>query len=146
WIEHDTEVDLLALSRGDDPAVRRMAVFDAVVNNADRKIGHLLPIRSGHVYGCDHGVCFSAEYKLRTVLWQWRVRRHPPPPPPPPEPVPPRRGRRRASPGAGSARRLPALLTGEEIEAIHGRIELMPNHRTPPSPPEDWPAIPWPPL
>src|SRR3954449_987473 len=71
WIDHDTEVDLLTLSRGDDPAVRRMAVFDAVVNNADRKIGHLLPTISGHVYGCDHGVCFSVDYKLRTVLWQW---------------------------------------------------------------------------
>ena len=49
-----------------------MAVFDAVVNNADRKIGHLLPVADGHLYGCDHGVCFAEEYKLRTVLWQWR--------------------------------------------------------------------------
>ena len=49
-----------------------MAVFDAVVNNADRKIGHLLPVADGHLYGCDHGVCFGEEYKLRTVLWQWR--------------------------------------------------------------------------
>ena len=49
-----------------------MAVFDAVVNNADRKIGHLLPVADGQLYGCDHGVCFGAEYKLRTVLWQWR--------------------------------------------------------------------------
>src|SRR5258708_10673242 len=49
-----------------------MAVFDAVVNNADRKIGHLLPVADGHLYGCDHGVTFSEDYKLRTVLWQWR--------------------------------------------------------------------------
>ena len=49
-----------------------MAVFDAVINNADRKIGHLLPAPDGHLYGCDHGVCFAEEYKLRTVLWQWR--------------------------------------------------------------------------
>ena len=48
------------------------ACFDAVVNNADRKGGHLLPTPDGHVYGVDHGVCFSVEDKLRTVLWRWR--------------------------------------------------------------------------
>ena len=63
--------------RADHAALRQMAVFDAVVNNADRKIGHLLPDRTGHLYGCDHGVCFAEEYKLRTVLWQWRGRRLP---------------------------------------------------------------------
>jgi uncharacterized repeat protein (TIGR03843 family) len=75
WVEPDPETDIVALSRADHPAVRRMAVFDAVVNNADRKIGHLLPTGEGHVYGCDHGVCFSTDYKLRTVLWQWRGQR-----------------------------------------------------------------------
>ncbi len=54
-----------------------MAVFDAVMNNADRKIGHLLPSPDGQLFGCDHGVCFSADYKLRTVLWQWRGKRLP---------------------------------------------------------------------
>src|SRR5262249_25107253 len=54
WVEPDPTVNLVALSRADDPAMRRMAVFDAVVNNADRKIGHLLPPGDGHVYGCDH--------------------------------------------------------------------------------------------
>ena len=73
WIDHDTGVDLIALSRRTDHAgLRDMAVFDAVVNNADRKIGHLLPVVDGHLYGCDHGVCFAEDYKLRTVLWQWR--------------------------------------------------------------------------
>ena len=73
WIDADESVDLVELARsGDDPRLRQMSVFDAVVNNADRKIGHLLPMATGQLYGCDHGVCFSAEYKLRTVLWQWR--------------------------------------------------------------------------
>src|SRR6185312_11003083 len=73
WIDSDPDVDIIALSRrADHVALRQMAVFDAAVNNADRKIGHLLPDRSGHLYGCDHGVCFAEEYKLRTVLWQWR--------------------------------------------------------------------------
>ncbi len=73
WIDHDTDADLITLSRRTDHAgLRDMAVFDAVVNNADRKIGHLLPVPDGHLYGCDHGVCFAEDYKLRTVLWQWR--------------------------------------------------------------------------
>jgi len=49
-----------------------MAVFDAAVNNADRKGGHILPTPAGHVYGVDHGICFAAEPKLRTILWSWR--------------------------------------------------------------------------
>jgi hypothetical protein len=140
WIDHDTDVDLLALSRGNDPAVRRMAVFDAVVNNADRKIGHLLPTRDGHVYGCDHGVCFSAEYKLRTVLWQWRGKSLTS------EAIEALQRLRRAFGHGGLAARLSGLLTEEEIEAARGRVELMLKHRIHPYPPEDWPAIPWPPL
>ena len=49
-----------------------MAVFDVAVNNTDRKAGHLLPVPGGRIYGVDHGVCFSAVPKLRTVLWAWR--------------------------------------------------------------------------
>ena len=52
-------VDLVALLRSDDARLRRMAVFDAVINNADRKGGHLLPTPDGHLYGVDHGVCFA---------------------------------------------------------------------------------------
>ena len=72
WIDTDETVDLGRLVQTDDPALRRMAIFDAVVNNADRKGGHLLPVESGHVFGVDHGVCFAVEPKLRTVLWGWR--------------------------------------------------------------------------
>jgi hypothetical protein len=140
WIEHDTEVDLLTLSRGDEPAVRRMAVFDAVVNNADRKIGHLLPTTNGHVYGCDHGVCFSDEYKLRTVLWQWRGKDLTD------EAVEALRRLQRAFGRDGLVSRLRSLLSEEEVEATRGRVELMLKHRIHPYPPEDWPAIPWPPL
>ena len=60
-----------AFVRRDDPALRRMAVFDAVVNNADRKGGHIIPMPDGHVYGVDHGICFSVDPKLRTLLWRW---------------------------------------------------------------------------
>ncbi len=141
WIHTDESVDVIALARRTDHAgLRDMAVFDAVVNNADRKIGHLLPVPDGHLYGCDHGVCFGEEYKLRTVLWQWRGRSLP--------------GRSVAAlqrleqcfeTGALAAD-LSGWLTADEVTATRQRLELLLKHRVHPYPPEDWPAVPWPPV
>jgi uncharacterized repeat protein (TIGR03843 family) len=61
----------VSLAHEDAPALRRMAVFDAITNNADRKGGHVLPVAGGHRYGCDHGLTFHDEPKLRTILWGW---------------------------------------------------------------------------
>ena len=61
----------ISLVHEDTDALRRMAVFDAVVNNADRKGGHVLEMADGHRYGVDHGVSMHVEPKLRTVLWGW---------------------------------------------------------------------------
>jgi hypothetical protein len=72
WIRPDPEVDPVELVVGNDARLRRIAVFDAAVNNTDRKAGHLLPVPGGHIYGVDHGVTFSPVPKLRTVLWGWR--------------------------------------------------------------------------
>src|SRR6059058_5984508 len=58
WIDVDETVDLQELAHSDHPDVQRMVVLDAVINNADRKGGHLLPTPEGRVYGVDHGVCF----------------------------------------------------------------------------------------
>jgi uncharacterized repeat protein (TIGR03843 family) len=142
WIDIDPAQDLVALAhRTDDPALRQMAVFDAVINNADRKIGHLLPARDGHLYGCDHGVCFSDDYKLRTVLWQWRGKRLP--------------GRAMAAlqhlsetlaDGGALAAELSQWLTAEELQATRDRVELLIEHKVHPYPPADWPAVPWPPV
>ncbi|REF01013.1 SCO1664 family protein [Thermomonospora umbrina] len=144
WVEPDPDVDLVTLSRSDDAAIRRMAVFDAAINNADRKIGHLLPPgsdgRPGHVYGCDHGVTFSVDYKLRTVLWQWRGKRLTD------EAVEALQRVRSALLGGPLLERLGGLLTAEEVEATRRRVDLMLKHRVHPYPPEDWPAVPWPPL
>jgi len=142
WIDHDPEVDLIALSRRTDHVgLRDMAVFDAVVNNADRKIGHLLPVADGHLYGCDHGVCFAEDYKLRTVLWQWRGK------------TLPRRSvealRRlnaQLTEGNSLAAELAGLLTASEIDATRLRIETLLEQRVHPYPPADWPAVPWPPI
>ena len=141
WIDHDTGVDLIALSRRTDHAgLRNMAVFDAVVNNADRKIGHLLPVGDGHLFGCDHGVCFAEDYKLRTVLWQWRGK------------TLPRRSLealRRLNTvfeEGELAAELSSLLTASEINATKIRIDTLLKHRVHPYPPADWPAVPWPPV
>ena len=142
WIDVDPDLDLVALAHGSgDQALRQMAVFDAVINNADRKIGHLLPSRDGHLYGCDHGVCFSSDYKLRTVLWQWRGKRLP--------------GRAVAAlqhlsellAGGGElAEDLSQWLTPDELQATRNRVELLIQHKVHPFPPADWPAVPWPPF
>jgi len=141
WIDADPSVDLIALARNNGhQGLRAMAVFDAVINNADRKIGHLLPMTDGHLYGCDHGVSFAEEYKLRTVLWQWR-------------------GDPLTTDAVQALQRICALmehgelsetlrqwLTEEEVTATRIRTEMLLRHRVHPYPPEDWPAVPWPPI
>jgi uncharacterized repeat protein (TIGR03843 family) len=62
---------IVALIHEDSPALRRMAVFDVLVNNADRKGNHVLTMADGHRYGVDHGLTFHRDHKLRTVLWGW---------------------------------------------------------------------------
>ncbi len=66
--EHDRDVTLV---HEDTAPLRRMAVFDVITNNADRKGGHVLEMTDGHRYGVDHGLTFHHEPKLRTVLWGW---------------------------------------------------------------------------
>lgn len=140
WIDTESEVDLMALVRSRHPALRKMAVFDAVVNNADRKGGHLLPQPDGHVYGVDHGVCFSAEDKLRTVLWQWRGRTLPR------DAVGVLAKLERELESGALGRRLRELLTLAEVEATWMRVRRLLDTGTHPYPSEDWPAIPWPPI
>jgi uncharacterized repeat protein (TIGR03843 family) len=142
WIDPDPEIDLIALARsGKHAGLRAMAVFDAVINNADRKIGHLLPAPGGHLYGCDHGVCFALEYKLRTVLWQWRGD-----PLPPPAVAALERLRSVLGKDGDLTSTLREWLTAAEVTATRKRVELLLRHQVHPYPPEDWPAVPWPPI
>jgi uncharacterized repeat protein (TIGR03843 family) len=141
WIDLDPEADLVALSRRSNHAgLREMAVFDAVINNADRKIGHLLPTSDGHLYGCDHGVTFSEDYKLRTVLWQWRGKKLPD------RAIQALRHLQEDLVDGGLASELPRHLTGPEVSATWDRINQLIEQSVHPFPPDDWPAIPWPPV
>lgn len=140
WIDVDETVDLVALSRSDHPALRRMAVLDAVVNNADRKGGHLLPTPEGHVYGVDHGVTFHVEDKLRTLLWRWRGQ------PLGEEALDVLAGIRAQLDGGRLAADLGRLLTRREVATTAARVQRLLDTGIYPYPSEDWPALPWPPF
>jgi len=139
WMEADPAVDLTEFVRRDDPGLRRMAVFDAVVNNADRKGGHIIPMADGHVYGVDHGICFSVEPKLRTLLWRWA-------------------GRPLLLEHLAVLERLAEELRGELGEQLHEHLTRREVRRTQqrvaellrtklhPQPSGEWPALPWPPF
>ena len=139
WVDVDDSVDLQALARSDHPDLRRMAVFDAVVNNADRKGGHLLPRADGRVQGVDHGICFSTEDKLRTLLWQWRGDLLE-------QEAVEVLSRVRAELEGQLATQLGGLLTSSEVRATTARVDRLLQTRRHPQPSQDWPAIPWPPF
>ncbi|WP_405878691.1 SCO1664 family protein [Streptomyces sp. NBC_01136] len=129
------------LVHADDTRLRRLAVLDAVINNADRKGGHLLPAEEGRLYGIDHGVTFNAENKLRTLLWGWAGESLTP------EAVEVLTSLRDGlAPGASLATRLAELITTAEIDATRARVEAMLTSGKHPEPSGEWPAIPWPPV
>jgi uncharacterized repeat protein (TIGR03843 family) len=68
---YDYAGDPVSLVHADDIRLWRMAVFDVLINNADRKGGHVLRGVDGDIYGVDHGLCLHVQDKLRTVLWGW---------------------------------------------------------------------------
>ncbi|MGC8511608.1 MAG: SCO1664 family protein [Acidimicrobiales bacterium] len=73
FVDADFEQHYFTLLEADgyQRSLRRMAAFDVIANNADRKSGHCLVDRAGHVWGIDHGLCFHSETKLRTVIWDF---------------------------------------------------------------------------
>ena len=167
WVEVAPEAELLALVDGEEPEpgwkaigfaevgegrtallvhadderLRRLAVLDAVINNADRKGGHLLPTDEGRLYGIDHGVTFNAENKLRTLLWGWAGEALTE------EAVDVLEGLRKGlAEGGPLAARLEPLITGAEIDATRARVGALLASGTHPEPSGQWPAIPWPPV
>ncbi|MCW2796647.1 SCO1664 family protein [Nocardioides sp.] len=133
---HDQPVSLI---HEDSEALRRMAVFDVVVNNADRKGGHVLEMTDGHRYGVDHGITFHTDHKLRTVLWGWL-------------------GEELTENEVRALRRLRADLRGDlgtalsqhltdlEVDSVARRCDRLLGRGLMPSPRGEYPAIPWPPF
>ncbi|QRY64128.1 SCO1664 family protein [Gordonia sp. PDNC005] len=138
---YDEDGSLVALVHSDTPELKRLAVFDVVVNNADRKGGHILVDESGELFGIDHGICLHTDDKLRTVLWGWagqavpsdllddltRVAAH------------------LSDDDHALTVRLGALITADEIRALRERVSHLVDGGTMPLPPGER-AIPWPPF
>ncbi|WJV49810.1 SCO1664 family protein [Streptomyces flavofungini] len=129
------------LVHADDARLRRLAVLDAVINNADRKGGHLVLGDGGRLFGIDHGVTFNVEDKLRTLLWGWAGEKLP-------EGAVDALGSLRDGLVAGAplAGRLAELLTAAEVDAVRERVDALLAAGRHPSPSGQWPAIPWPPV
>ncbi|WP_300679390.1 SCO1664 family protein [Nocardioides sp.] len=141
WVFDATAYDdtPISLVHEDSELLRRIAIFDVVINNADRKGGHVLEQPDGHRYGIDHGICFHHEPKLRTVLWGWA-------------------GERLTDAELGALRELRAQVAGDlgdelgfwltttDLRALAERLDTLIGTATMPSPELGRPAIPWPPF
>jgi uncharacterized repeat protein (TIGR03843 family) len=125
----------VALVHEDSAPLRRMAVFDVLVNNADRKGGHVLAMTDGRRYGVDHGVCFNLDDKLRTVLWGWAgeslLPEH-------------RAAVEKVLLDDALRTRLCELLDRDEVGAFRKRCKRFLSTGRMPVPTGDWPSVPWP--
>lgn len=136
---YDAQDRRVSLIHEDSVALRQMAVFDIITNNADRKGGHILEMPAGHRYGIDHGLTFHAEHKLRTVLWGWTGQELSPS-----ELEGVERVRAALSDTLGEA--LAPLLTPVEIAALSARCDRLLQTACFPDPHGEMPPIPWPPF
>ena len=114
----------------------QIALLDALMNNADRKAGHLLVGEGDRLWGIDHGLTFNEEPKLRTVLWGWAGLQIP---------------ERLMDDVAALLARwdevemvLESFLAGYELQALAERLHDLSDGARYPQPPEHWPAVPWP--
>jgi uncharacterized repeat protein (TIGR03843 family) len=140
YIEHNPNIHYFTLKPADRPRLRPVALFDLLVNNADRKGGHiLLQKRTRKLYLIDHGLCFHAEDKLRTVIWDFAG-----------EGIPPElisalekfRNLFRLNLSAA----LQPHLAPQELAALDARLEALLSSQVFPQPPEDRRSFPYPPL
>jgi hypothetical protein len=135
WIDTLEDVDVIEFAQSQDSKIRNLALFDAVINNADRKFGHILITPEHNVFGCDHGVSLHEENKLRTVIWQFAEQ----------------------DLSKSEIQQLKDLLNGidrnylsdyltdGEIEALFIRTRNLIEAGIFSSPNPNWPAVPWPP-
>jgi uncharacterized repeat protein (TIGR03843 family) len=138
WIDLDSDLDLIAIGQQSTPAIRNLALFDVVINNTDRKFGHILPISDSEILGCDHGLTFHEEFKLRTVLWQYAGQELDKDEVSKLESL-----KLRINGDIGVS--LGELITKDEIDSLLERIDMLISEGFP-YPSEQWPAVPWPPV
>lgn len=139
FIEHDPDYHYFNFSEADKARLPAVMLFDHLINNADRKSGHLLVGPDEHLWLIDHGLCFHADDKLRTVIWDHAGE-------PIPTPLLADLGKlhlQLAPEGALSAALTPYLLP-EEIQALRERGQWLLEMGVFPIPPEDRRAYPWP--
>lgn len=141
FIDHDPELHYFNLSETDRQCLRPVVLFDLLINNADRKGSHLLFDNNHHLWLIDHGICFHAEDKLRTVIWDFAG-----------EPIPEklsndlRNFHYMLEPTTNLFKELKALLSLQEIKALAGRAKYLISLRQFPQPDPDERCFPWPPL
>lgn len=141
YVDHDPEVNYFSFTEDVRPQLQRMAAFDHIVNNADRKGGHCLIDRSGHLWGIDHGITFNIDHKLRTVIWDFAG-----------QPIPDallsdmeRLCGQLDNANSEYRRKLDSLLDIREIMAFQRRIQKLLQSRRYPQPGRG-PNYPWPPV
>jgi uncharacterized repeat protein (TIGR03843 family) len=130
--------------REDDAAcvqLQRMALFDLIANNADRKSGHCLRDKEGHVWAIDHGITFNADYKLRTVIWDYAGQ-----PIQPPMLADMKRLRADADANRPLGKALRKLLDDDEVRALTKRLDGLTRLGVFPSPNRYERSTPWPPV
>lgn len=133
WIEVPETVDIVELVRSKPEQLRTLALLDAIMNNTDRKFGHILVNSEGSIFGCDHGLCFHEDDKLRTVLWNWSG-------------VAFSDGEIQLLDKASEAvHLLEEYISAAEIDALSQRIGRLRKDGTFPEPSELWPPVPFPP-
>ena len=146
WLEvieaHGNGGRPVTLVHAEDPDLRRMCVLDSVINNADRKGGHVLhgrvlPDDEPATYGVDHGVTFSEDEKLRTVLWGWAGELLD-------DAILDDLERLRDDLDGTLGDRLSELLTRRELARTQQRVMRRIRERTFPLPGDGWPSLPWP--
>jgi len=134
---HDRYGDPAVLTHADHPSVKLLSALDVVINNADRKGGHVLHGTDGRVYGIDHGICMHTENKLRTVLWGFMGETIP-------EEALDAFARLRPKLDQDLGQDLAAHITRREIRALRARTDRILRDPIFPQPNPDGRPIPWP--
>jgi uncharacterized repeat protein (TIGR03843 family) len=141
YVDHDPEYHYFNFTQEDRDRLRPVALFDLLINNADRKGGHILKAQDGHLWLIDHGVCFHEEDKLRSVVWDFAG-----------EPIPPElmsdlcRFVDEQTTASMVAQKVAGMLRPSEIAALMSRARRLVDAGSFPQPLSSHRSYPWPPV